>query len=86
MINETFPLGETLPGIGRHVDSYSYRLPLGVCSGIAPFNVRPIRFQITFSGLLNFRKLINFSSLLSKSNQFPGMIPLWMFPLAIMVG
>lgn len=48
-------MGETLPGIGRHVDSYSLRLPLGVCAGIAPFN-------------------------------FPGMIPLWMFPLAIMAG
>lgn len=30
--------GETLQGIGRHVDCYSYRVPLGVCAGIAPFN------------------------------------------------
>jgi len=51
----TLLMGETLPSIGRHVDSYSYRIPLGVCSGIAPFN-------------------------------FPAMIPLWMFPLAIMSG
>ncbi|KAK4337067.1 hypothetical protein RND71_043763 [Anisodus tanguticus] len=48
-------MGETLPAIGRNVDSYSYRVPLGVCGGIAPFN-------------------------------FPAMIPLWMFPLAIMAG
>lgn len=30
--------GETLPNIGTDVDSYSYRLPLGVTAGITPFN------------------------------------------------
>ena len=35
--------GETLPSIGRHVDSYSLRVPLGVASGIAPFNVSLLR-------------------------------------------
>lgn len=48
-------LGETLPSISRDLDTYSYRLPLGVCAGIAPFN-------------------------------FPAMIPLWMFPLALVCG
>lgn len=37
------------------MDTYSYRVPLGVCAGIAPFN-------------------------------FPAMIPLWMFPVAITCG
>lgn len=37
------------------MDLYSYRLPLGVCAGIAPFN-------------------------------FPAMIPLWMFPMAMVCG
>jgi malonate-semialdehyde dehydrogenase (acetylating)/methylmalonate-semialdehyde dehydrogenase len=37
------------------LDTYSYRQPLGVCAGIAPFN-------------------------------FPAMIPLWMFPVAIATG
>ncbi|RWS22197.1 hypothetical protein B4U80_08278 [Leptotrombidium deliense] len=31
-------LGETLPSIARDLDTVSYRLPLGVCAGIAPFN------------------------------------------------
>ncbi|CAK0889730.1 unnamed protein product [Prorocentrum cordatum] len=30
--------GETLPGVATGVDVYSYRLPLGVCAGVAPFN------------------------------------------------
>ncbi|XP_005724108.1 methylmalonate-semialdehyde/malonate-semialdehyde dehydrogenase [acylating], mitochondrial isoform X1 [Pundamilia nyererei] len=31
-------LGETLPSISKDMDTYTYRLPLGVCAGIAPFN------------------------------------------------
>lgn len=30
--------GETLPGVARSVDVHSYRVPLGVTAGIAPFN------------------------------------------------
>jgi len=30
--------GETLPGVASSVDVHSYRLPLGVCAGICPFN------------------------------------------------
>ncbi|RWS01997.1 hypothetical protein B4U79_08503 [Dinothrombium tinctorium] len=48
-------LGETLPSIARDMDTISYRLPLGICAGITPFN-------------------------------FPAMIPLWMFPLAVVCG
>jgi malonate-semialdehyde dehydrogenase (acetylating)/methylmalonate-semialdehyde dehydrogenase len=48
-------MGETLEQISKGVDIYSYRHPLGVCAGIAPFN-------------------------------FPVMVPLWMFPLAIVSG
>lgn len=48
-------LGETLPNISKDLDTYSYRLPLGVTAGITPFN-------------------------------FPAMIPLWMFPVAIVLG
>lgn len=44
-----------MPSITKDMDLYSYRLPLGVCAGIAPFN-------------------------------FPAMIPLWMFPMAIVCG
>jgi malonate-semialdehyde dehydrogenase (acetylating)/methylmalonate-semialdehyde dehydrogenase len=47
--------GETVENVARNVDLYSYRVPLGVCAGIAPFN-------------------------------FPAMVPLWMFPLAITLG
>ncbi len=31
-------MGETLEGLARGVDTYSYRQPLGVTAGIAPFN------------------------------------------------
>jgi malonate-semialdehyde dehydrogenase (acetylating)/methylmalonate-semialdehyde dehydrogenase len=48
-------LGETLASIARDMDTLSFRIPLGVCAGITPFN-------------------------------FPAMIPLWMFPLAIVCG
>lgn len=30
--------GETLPNVANSVDVHSYRIPLGVCAGIAPFN------------------------------------------------
>jgi len=30
--------GETIENIARSVDTYSFRVPLGVCAGIAPFN------------------------------------------------
>ena len=48
-------MGESLSGISKDMDIHSYRLPLGVVAGIAPFN-------------------------------FPAMIPLWMFPVAIVCG
>ncbi|KAG9510918.1 Methylmalonate-semialdehyde dehydrogenase [acylating], mitochondrial, partial [Fragariocoptes setiger] len=47
--------GQYLHGVSKNMDTYSFRAPLGVCGGIAPFN-------------------------------FPAMIPLWMFPLAIVSG
>uniref|UniRef100_A0A8C5C320 methylmalonate-semialdehyde dehydrogenase (CoA acylating) n=1 Tax=Gadus morhua TaxID=8049 RepID=A0A8C5C320_GADMO len=31
-------LGETLPSITKDMDTYTFRLPIGVCAGIAPFN------------------------------------------------
>lgn len=48
-------MGETLGNVSRNIDCYSYTQPLGVCTGITPFN-------------------------------FPAMIPLWMFPMAIVTG
>lgn len=48
-------MGETVENVANNVDIYSYRVPLGVCGGICPFN-------------------------------FPAMIPLWMYPMAITLG
>mmetsp|Transcript_11949 Transcript_11949/g.25286 ORF Transcript_11949/g.25286 Transcript_11949/m.25286 type:complete len:595 (-) Transcript_11949:337-2121(-) len=48
-------LGETIENLADGLDCVSYRQPLGVCSGVCPFN-------------------------------FPAMIPLWMFPIAITAG
>ena len=31
-------LGETLGGITKDMDTYTYREPLGVCAGVTPFN------------------------------------------------
>ena len=36
--NTSLMMGETLTGISKDMDLCSYRLPLGVCAGIAPFN------------------------------------------------
>ncbi|EDV28722.1 expressed hypothetical protein [Trichoplax adhaerens] len=48
-------LGESLPSVAKDMDTYTYRIPLGVTAGITPFN-------------------------------FPAMIPLWMFPMALVCG
>jgi len=47
--------GEFTENVGKDVDSWSLRQPLGVCAGITPFN-------------------------------FPAMVPMWMFPVAIACG
>jgi len=31
-------LGETMPSVAKDMDTLSYRVPLGVCAGVAPFN------------------------------------------------
>ena len=36
--NTNLMLGENLVGISKDMDLMSYRTPLGVCAGIAPFN------------------------------------------------
>jgi len=47
--------GEFTENVGKNVDSWSIRQPIGVCAGITPFN-------------------------------FPAMVPMWMFPMAIACG
>jgi malonate-semialdehyde dehydrogenase (acetylating)/methylmalonate-semialdehyde dehydrogenase len=47
--------GEFSDTVGRGIDSWSLRQPVGVCAGITPFN-------------------------------FPAMVPMWMFPIAIACG
>jgi malonate-semialdehyde dehydrogenase (acetylating)/methylmalonate-semialdehyde dehydrogenase len=47
--------GEFTENVGRGIDSFSMRQPIGVCAGITPFN-------------------------------FPAMVPMWMFPVAIACG
>lgn len=47
--------GEVSENVGRNVDAFSFRQPLGVVAGITPFN-------------------------------FPVMVPMWMFPIAIACG
>lgn len=47
--------GEFSDDVGRGIDSWSLRQPVGVCAGITPFN-------------------------------FPAMVPLWMFPIALACG
>jgi len=51
----SFLKGELTEQVGRGIDSWSMRQPLGVCVGITPFN-------------------------------FPAMVPMWMFPVAIACG
>jgi len=47
--------GEYSEQVGTGVDCYSIRQPVGICSGVTPFN-------------------------------FPAMVPMWMFPIAIVCG
>ncbi len=47
--------GEFSDQVGRGIDTFSMRHPVGVCAGITPFN-------------------------------FPAMVPLWMFPVALACG
>src|SRR4051795_8250092 len=47
--------GEVTEQVGRGIDSFSVRQPVGVCAGITPFN-------------------------------FPVMVPMWMFPVALACG
>src|ERR1700751_433189 len=47
--------GDFTEQVGRGIDSWSRRQPLGVCAGITPFN-------------------------------FPSMVPMWMFPVALACG
>ena len=47
--------GSHSESVGRGVDAYSRREPVGVCAGITPFN-------------------------------FPAMVPMWMFPVALVCG
>ncbi|OYW32344.1 MAG: methylmalonate-semialdehyde dehydrogenase (CoA acylating), partial [Azorhizobium sp. 12-66-6] len=47
--------GEFSDQVGRGIDTFSMRHPIGVCAGITPFN-------------------------------FPAMVPLWMFPMALATG
>lgn len=42
-------LGETMPSISRDMDAMSYRIPLGVCAGVAPFNF-PAMIPLWVSG------------------------------------
>lgn len=48
-------MGDTLPEISAGIEGGTYRYPIGVAAGIAPYN-------------------------------FPAMIPLWMFPIAVACG
>ena len=47
--------GEYSDQVGRGIDCYSLRQPIGICAGVTPFN-------------------------------FPAMVPMWMFPIAIACG
>lgn len=51
----TITMGETQMNVSKGIDTYSFKIPLGVTTGVAPFN-------------------------------FPAMIPLWMFPIALATG
>lgn len=39
-------MGETLEGVSKNVDSYSFRQPIGVAAGVCPFNFPAARPQL----------------------------------------
>jgi malonate-semialdehyde dehydrogenase (acetylating)/methylmalonate-semialdehyde dehydrogenase len=51
-------MGETLEGVSKNVDTYSYRQPLGVAAGVAPFNFpASVFFFFSTSLLLHAHRL-----------------------------
>ena len=52
-------LGETLGSVSKDMDTYTYREPLGVCAGVAPFNF-PAMIPLWVS-----RPLLSFTSITS---------------------
>lgn len=86
-------MGETLAGVGTDVDTHSYRVPLGVCAGIVsagPSKPRPT----SHTPAIRVRRPTpptHPPSAHPRPNRqapfnFPAMIPLWMFPLAVTTG
>jgi malonate-semialdehyde dehydrogenase (acetylating)/methylmalonate-semialdehyde dehydrogenase len=50
-------MGETLEGVSKNVDTYSYRQPLGVAAGVAPFNFPASVFFLFATLLLRTHRL-----------------------------
>ena len=63
----TLLMGETVEGLARGVDTYSFRQPLGVTAGIAPFN-----FPAMIPLWVLIIKLLTFPSTFLRNNSYRG--------------
>lgn len=69
-------MGEVVPNIAKDMDTYSHTLPLGKSIlSLVRFSFQYFRFPI----------LVGVTAGITPFN-FPAMIPLWMFPVAITCG
>lgn len=71
----TLTLGDTMDNIAADMDIYSFREPLGVV------RCRPFKASVGGYALTGGKQVAGISPF-----NFPAMIPLWMFPLAITCG
>jgi malonate-semialdehyde dehydrogenase (acetylating)/methylmalonate-semialdehyde dehydrogenase len=62
-------MGETLPNLSSHIDTYTLRQPLGVCAGIAPFN---FPFMISCGWMAPLAVVCGNTYVLKPSEKVPG--------------
>jgi hypothetical protein len=54
-------MGETLEGVSKNVDSYSFRQPIGVAAGVCPFNFPAVSAAMSRHAQIRFRAFLSLS-------------------------
>lgn len=72
-------MGEVVPNIAKDMDTYSHTLPLG------KFTIQSLSFAVELWYIFFALIVLGVTAGITPFN-FPAMIPLWMFPVAITCG
>jgi len=54
-------MGETLEGVSKNVDSYSFRQPIGVAAGVCPFNFPAVSASMSRHAQIRFSAFLSLS-------------------------